>query len=228
MSSVQIEESWRQQLEDTFATPYFSGIVHFLRAEKAAGTTIYPAGKDIFRAFELTPFPKVKVVILGQDPYHNPGQAHGLSFSVPKGIPHPPSLQNILKEIGDDLGHPIPGSGDLRYWAEQGVLLLNASLTVAAHQPNSHAHIGWHQFTDAVIARLSANREHIVFLLWGSFAAQKAALIDVNRHLILKTAHPSPLSAYRGFFGCRHFSKTNEYLINHNEKPIDWNLAAKE
>lgn len=228
MPAVQIEESWRQQLEDTFTTPYFSGIVDLLRAEKAKGTTIYPAGKDIFRAFELTPFPKVKVVILGQDPYHNPGQAHGLSFSVPQGVPHPPSLQNIFKEINDDLGFPVPVSGDLSYWARQGVLLLNASLTVVAHQPNSHAHIGWHQFTDEVIARLSEKRDHLVFLLWGSFAQQKSALIDADRHLVLKTVHPSPLSAYRGFFGCHHFSKTNEYLMNHNKKPIDWHLAAKE
>lgn len=226
MSEVQIEASWKQQLQQEFAAPYFTEIAQFLRTEKAAGKIIYPAGKDIFRAFNTTAFDAVKVIILGQDPYHNPGQAHGLSFSVPAGLPHPPSLQNIFKEINDDLGHPIPVSGDLTRWAEQGVLLLNASLTVEAHKANSHAAIGWHLFTDAVIRALSEKREQLVFLLWGSFAQQKANFIDTTKHLILKTVHPSPLSAYRGFFGCRHFSKTNEYLLHHNKKPIDWNLSG--
>lgn len=225
MAEVQIEASWKRQLETAFNAPYFTEIVQFLKQEKAAGKIIYPAGKDIFRAFNTTPFDAVKVVILGQDPYHNPGQAHGLSFSVPPGIALPPSLQNIFKELHADLGCPIPDSGDLTRWAEQGVLLLNAALSVEAHHANSHAHIGWHQFTDAAIRALAHNREHLVFLLWGSFAQQKAGFIDSTKHLILKTVHPSPLSAYRGFFGCKHFSKANDYLRNHHKQPIDWNLS---
>lgn len=224
MPEVQIEAGWKEQLQAEFSTAYFSEIASFLRSEKAGGKVIYPAGKDIFRAFNTSPFAAVKVVILGQDPYHNPGQAHGLSFSVPAGIPHPPSLQNIFKELRDDTGCAIPVSGDLSRWAEQGVLLLNAALTVEAHKANSHAQIGWHRFTDAAIRALATGREHLVFLLWGSFAQQKASLIDPAKHLILQTVHPSPLSAYRGFFGCRHFSKTNDYLRLHNKKPIDWNL----
>lgn len=225
MPEIQIEAGWKEQLEAEFRSAYFLEIASLLRREKAAGKVIYPAGKDIFRAFNTTPFDAVKVVILGQDPYHNPGQAHGLSFSVPAGIPHPPSLQNIFKELRDDCGCGIPVSGDLSRWAEQGVLLLNAALTVEAHKANAHAHIGWHRFTDAAIRALAAGREHLVFLLWGSFAQQKASLIDPAKHLILQTVHPSPLSAYRGFFGCHHFSKTNDYLLLHNKKPIDWNLS---
>ncbi|MGC4057805.1 MAG: uracil-DNA glycosylase [Chitinophagaceae bacterium] len=222
--AVQIEESWKEQLAQEFEDPYFAQLSTFLKQEKQAGKTIYPAGPDIFRAFNTTPFDKVSVVLLGQDPYHNPGQAHGLSFSVPQGVPPPPSLVNIFKELHQDTGMPVPRSGDLTSWAEQGVLLLNAALTVEAHKANSHSNIGWHRFTDAVIHAVAEKRKNIVFLLWGRFAQSKAAFIDPQQHLILKAAHPSPLSAHNGFFGCGHFSKTNEYLAHHNKKPIDWNL----
>ncbi|GAA4459174.1 uracil-DNA glycosylase [Rurimicrobium arvi] len=225
MAAVKIEESWKEQLAKEFEDPYFAQLSAFLKQEKQAGKTIYPAGPDIFRAFNTTPFDKVSVVLLGQDPYHNPGQAHGLSFSVPQGVPPPPSLVNIFKELHQDTGMPVPRSGDLTPWAEQGVLLLNAALTVEAHKANSHANIGWHRFTDAVIHAVAEKRKNIVFLLWGRFAQSKAAFIDPQQHLILKAAHPSPLSAHNGFFGCRHFSKTNEYLAHHNKKPIDWNLS---
>ncbi len=223
---VAIEQSWKEALRDEFEKPYFEQIVLFLKNERKSGKTIYPPGPMIFNAFHCTPFSKVKVVIIGQDPYHGQGQAHGLSFSVPENITPPPSLVNIFKELHEDLQKPVPVSGNLEPWARQGVLLLNASLTVAANTPNSHSQIGWHIFTDQVIMRLSAQKEHIVFLLWGKFAQNKAALIDASKHKVLKAAHPSPFSAYSGFFGCRHFSKANEWLEQMGEQPIDWSLAA--
>ena len=219
---VQIESSWKHKLSAEFDKLYFHEIVHFLKAEKAAGKTIYPAGKNIFNAFAFTPFNEVKVVILGQDPYHNLGQAHGLSFSVPEGVPPPPSLVNIFKEIESDFSTVLPRNGNLERWAKQGVLLLNAALTVEANQPNSHAKIGWHLFTDEVIRVISSDCENVVFLLWGKFGQQKYILIDETRHFVLKAAHPSPLSAYSGFFGCQHFSKTNEWLENHGLKKMNW------
>lgn len=221
---VQIAESWKTRLADEFARPYFYQIVLHLKTERAAGKIIYPPGSLIFNAFNLTPFDAVKVVIIGQDPYHGPGQAMGLSFSVPRGVSSPPSLINIFKELKQDIGVSIPSHGDLTSWAQQGVLLLNASLTVRANEPNSHAHIGWHQFTDAVIRILSEQKENLVFLLWGRFAQDKQALIDGLKHHILKAAHPSPFSADKGFFGCRHFSKTNEYLVRNGKDPVDWKL----
>ena len=221
---VKIEASWKAELKDEFAKPYFEDIAAFLKAEKAAGKVIYPPGPYIFNAFNTTPFDDVKVVILGQDPYHGPGQAHGLSFSVPPGVPPPPSLVNIFKEINTDLNLPIPSHGYLEKWAKQGVLLLNASLTVEAHKPMSHSKIGWHHFTDDVIRILSKDKEHLVFMLWGSFAKSKAELIDKDKHLILTAAHPSPLSAYNGFFGCRHFSKANFWLQKMGMAQIDWAL----
>lgn len=223
MMDVKIEQSWKDALEDEFGKPYFISLVRFLHAEKAAGKTIYPPGKDIFRAFELTPVDKVKAVILGQDPYHGPGQAMGLSFSVPSGVPAPPSLRNIFKEIHDDLGIEMSGYPDLEKWARQGVLLLNAVLTVQAGSPASHSNIGWTEFTDAVIRYLSDNRSGIVFLLWGNFARSKKSLIDTSRHYVLEAAHPSPL-ARGAFFGCRHFSRTNEILVREGKEPIDWQL----
>jgi len=221
---VAIEASWKEHLKDEFEKPYFAKIVQFLKEEKNAGKVIYPPGKLIFNAFECTPFDKVKVVVIGQDPYHNPGQAHGLSFSVPDGIQPPPSLLNIFKEIQTDLSITMPRTGNLEKWARQGVLLLNASLTVVANTPMSHSQIGWHIFTDEVIRRVSSGKEHVVFMLWGKFAQNKEVLIDSSRHKILKAAHPSPLSAYNGFFGCCHFSKANAYLQEMGEKPIDWSL----
>lgn len=221
---VAIEESWKKALKDEFAKPYFHQIVTHLKMEKMAGKTIYPPGPLIFNAFAKTPLPAVKVVILGQDPYHNPGQAHGLSFSVPDGVPPPPSLVNIYKEITADTGIPMPRTGNLTPWAEQGVLLLNASLTVRMNEPGSHAKIGWADFTNAVIKHISDDRTHVVFLLWGRFAQEKQSLIDATKHLVLKAAHPSPLSAHNGFFGCRHFSRTNEYLVKNGIDPIDWSL----
>ena len=221
---VAIEESWKEELKEEFHKPYFEKIVTFLKEEKKAGKTIYPPGKLIFNAFNFTPFDKLKVVIIGQDPYHNPGQAHGLSFSVPDGVAPPPSLLNIFKELQEDLGIPLGHTGNLEHWARQGVLLLNASLTVEASKPMSHSQVGWHMFTDEVIKHISAHKEHVVFMLWGKFAQNKAALIDSSRHKILMAAHPSPLSAYNGFFGSRHFSLTNKYLQDMGEKPIDWNL----
>ena len=220
---VKIEQSWKDALAGEFEKPYFSSLVRFLHHEKAAGKTVYPPGNQIFRAFELTPADNVKVVILGQDPYHGPGQAMGLSFSVPENIPAPPSLKNIFKEIHDDLGITISGYPNLEKWARQGVLLLNAVLTVRAGEAASHGNIGWKEFTDAVIQYISDNREGVVFLLWGNFARSKKALIDTSRHYVLEAAHPSPL-ARGAFFGCRHFSKTNEILTSQGKKPIDWQL----
>ena len=221
---VQLEESWKKELSEEFGKPYFQKIVSFLKEEKKAGKIIYPPGKLIFNAFQCTPLSKVKVVIMGQDPYHNAGQAHGLSFSVPDGVKPPPSLLNIFKEIHDDLGIPFPATGNLEKWARQGVLLLNASLTVEANQPMSHSQLGWHIFTDEVIRHISMTRENIVFMLWGRFAQNKENLIDSTRHKILKAAHPSPLSAYNGFLGCRHFSQANNWLSEHRVSPIDWTL----
>lgn len=221
---VKIESSWKKVLLDQFGQPYFQAIVALLKQQKQEGKTIYPAGPNIFSAFENTPFDNVKVVILGQDPYHNPGQAHGLAFSVQKGIPPPPSLVNIYKEIHQDTGAYIPKHGNLEQWAEQGVLLLNAALTVVANTPMSHSKIGWHEFTNAVIRVVSENKAHVVFMLWGAFARSKQELIDSSKHLILTAAHPSPLSAHNGFFGCRHFSKANKWLEEHGIAPIDWSI----
>jgi len=219
--NVKMEESWKLQLSSQFEQPYFQQLVQFVRAEYAAGTC-YPPGRLIFNAFDATPFDSVKVVILGQDPYHDEGQAHGLCFSVNDGVAFPPSLQNIFKEIQQETGAPIPTSGNLTRWAHQGVLLLNSMLTVRAHQAGSHQGHGWEQFTDAVIARLNEGRDNLVFLLWGSYAIKKGALIDRTRHLVLTSAHPSPLSSYRGFFGNHHFILCNEYLIKHGKQPILW------
>jgi uracil-DNA glycosylase len=220
---VKIEQGWKKILQDEFDKPYFTEISHFLKTEKSQGKIIYPPGPQIFNAFDKTPFDKVKVVLLGQDPYHGPGQAMGLSFSVPDGIKPPPSLINIFKELHTDVGIPIPKTGNLTKWAEQGVLLLNASLTVRVNEPNSHAKIGWHTFTDAVIQKLSEHRKNIVFLLWGAFAKQKQVFINPGQHLILQTAHPSPFSVEK-FFGCKHFSKTNNYLVYNGIDPINWSL----
>lgn len=220
-----IEDSWRKILEDEFHQPYFSELKKFLLHEKNEGKTFYPPGSLIFNAFNLTPFNEVKVVILGQDPYHGKGQAHGLCFSVPEGVPPPPSLVNIFKEIKNDLNVPIPVTGNLVKWAKQGVLLLNALLTVRANQPASHHHIGWENFTDKVIQKLSDEKSGIVFLLWGRFAQDKSSLIDPARHHILKAAHPSPFSANNGFFGCKHFSRTNELLVAQGNTPVDWSLV---
>ena len=222
---VAIENSWKEELKEEFSKPYFEHIVHFLKEEKKAGKVIYPPGKQIFNAFEFTPFENVKVVILGQDPYHGPGQAHGLSFSVPDGVKPPPSLVNIFKELNTDLEIPIPSTGNLKKWAKQGVLLLNASLTVEANTPNSHSTAGWHAFTDEVIRHISADKDGVVFMLWGRFAQNKEALIDTSKHLVLKAAHPSPFSVHSGFFGCKHFSKANAWLREKGEKQIDWNLV---
>ncbi|NSL91148.1 uracil-DNA glycosylase [Chitinophaga sp. Mgbs1] len=222
--NVQMEESWKDVLKDEFNKTYFSEIVMHLKHEKALGKTIYPAGNLIFNAFDKTPFDKVKVVILGQDPYHGPGQAHGLSFSVLDGIKPPPSLVNIYKEMKTDLGLEIPASGNLTKWAEHGVLLLNAFLTVRASEPASHSKIGWENFTDAVIRKISDQKQNVVFLLWGRFAQDKQILIDATRHHILKAAHPSPFSADKGFFGCKHFSRTNELLQKAGIEAVDWRL----
>lgn len=219
----QIEESWKEVLKDEFEKPYFPLLKKFLLEEKQRHV-IYPQGSQIFSAFNLTPFEKVSVVLLGQDPYHGPGQAHGLCFSVPRGIAPPPSLINIFKELKSDLGIPFPGHGNLTGWARQGVLLLNATLTVRANQAGSHQKKGWENFTDKVIETLSLKRKNLVFLLWGNYAQQKSVLINPEKHLILKSVHPSPLAASRGFFGCRHFSKTNQYLEKNGKEPIDWNL----
>ncbi len=224
--SVKIEPEWAEVLSEEFDKEYFQEIVRFLKQEKALGKTIYPAGPDIFRAFELTPFSKVKAVLLGQDPYHGYGQAHGLCFSVQKGVPPPPSLVNIYKELKDDLGIDPPPHGCLEEWAQQGLLMLNASLTVEAAKPMSHSKIGWEIFTDTVIRKVSEQKEGIIFLLWGRFAQQKEVLIDKQKHFILKAAHPSPFSAYSGFFGSRPFSKTNELLEKAGKKPIDWHIRA--
>ena len=221
---VKIETSWKEVLKHEFSKSYFQEIVAFLRTEKMAGKTIYPPGSLIFNAFNTTPFHQVKVVLIGQDPYHGAGQAHGLCFSVQSGINPPPSLINIFKELQQDLGLPVPHHGNLTHWAEQGVLLLNASLTVRANEPMSHSRIGWAEFTDAAIRKVSEQRKNVVFLLWGKFAQEKQPLIDETHHLVLKAAHPSPLSAHNGFFGCRHFSKTNEYLVRNGIDPVDWSL----
>ena len=221
---VKIEASWKEILKEEFDKTYFQQIVTFIKTEKAAGKIIYPPGKLFFNAFYKTPFPEVKVVLLGQDPYHNKGQAHGLSFSVPPGIPPPPSLINIFKELKADIGIEIPTTGNLESWATQGVLLLNASLSVRQNEPGSHSKIGWLQFTDTVIEKLSEKKDGIVFLLWGKFAQEKQSIIDETKHFVLKAAHPSPFSADKGFFGCRHFSKTNEILTKQNKEPINWKL----
>lgn len=219
---VKIEPSWKAVLKHEFTKPYFLQVATHLKTEKASGTTVYPPGQLIFNAFNTTPFNEVKVVILGQDPYHNPGQAHGLSFSVPDGVPPPPSLVNIYKELHTDIGLLIPKTGNLTKWAQQGVFLLNAILTVRANEPASHSKIGWMDFTDAVIKKLSAEKSGLVFLLWGKFAQEKQVLIDETKHTVLKAAHPSPFSADKGFFGCRHFSRTNEVLMKQGLAPIDW------
>jgi uracil-DNA glycosylase len=220
--NVKIEESWKQMLAEEFGSAYFERLAAFVRSAYSKGT-VYPPAKNIFEAFNRTPFDKVKVVILGQDPYHEPNQAHGLCFSVQDGVQPPPSLKNIYKELEDEYGTPfLNRNGDLSHWADQGVLLLNATLTVAAGNAGSHQGKGWEIFTDAVIAKLSAHRENLVFLLWGSYARRKGMVIDRRRHLVLECAHPSPLSVYRGFFGCGHFKKTNEYLAEHNLPQINW------
>ena len=218
---VKIEKSWQEVLQPEFDKPYFESLVGFVKQEYASRTIFPPAGQ-IFSAFNTCPFSDVKVVILGQDPYHGPGQAHGLCFSVNDGIPFPPSLQNIFKEISSDLGLQIPSSGNLTRWAEQGVLLLNATLTVRASQAGSHQGKGWEEFTDSVIKIISEKAENVVFILWGSYAIKKKALIDASKHCILTAPHPSPLSSYRGFFGCKHFSKTNTYLTSKGKTPIEW------
>lgn len=221
---VKIESSWKQELAGEFRQPYFKDITIFLKTERELGKVIYPPGNLIFNAFEKTTFDKVKVVLLGQDPYHGQGQAHGLSFSVPDGAPPPPSLVNIFKELKTDVGMEIPKTGNLTPWAEQGVLLLNAYLTVRAAEPASHSKIGWGTFTDAIIRKVSEDKSNVVFMLWGKFAAEKEALIDQSKHLVLKAPHPSPFSVERGFYGSRHFSKTNEYLVSKGKDPINWKL----
>ncbi len=224
---VKIEPSWKEALKDEFTKPYFLQVITFLKTEKAAGKIIYPPGALIFNAFNQTPFSKVRAVILGQDPYHGTGQAHGLSFSVPNGINPPPSLINIFKEIQKDIGVAMPKEyGNLTRWAEQGVLLLNAALTVRANEPFSHAKFGWADFTDAVIKKISDEKTGVVFLLWGKFAQEKQQLIDETKHFVLKAAHPSPFSADKGFFGCKHFSKTNELLTMQGLPPVDWKLLT--
>jgi uracil-DNA glycosylase len=224
---VKIEPSWKEALKEEFTKPYFLQIATFLKTEKATGKIIYPPGTLIFNAFNQTPFTKLKVVILGQDPYHGAGQAQGLSFSVQNGIKPPPSLVNIYKEIQTDIGVAMPKKyGNLTSWAQQGVLLLNAALTVRAGEPFSHAKFGWADFTDAVIRKISDEKKGIVFLLWGKFAQDKQVLIDETKHHVLKAAHPSPFSADKGFFGCKHFSKTNEFLLKEGQQPIDWKLLS--
>ena len=222
MAEVKLDPEWMSHVGGQFDLPYMTRLREFLQQEKSAGKIIYPAGAQIFNALNTTPFSKVKVVILGQDPYHGPGQAHGLSFSVPKGVPKPPSLMNICKEIEADLGIKMPASGDLTGWANQGVLLLNATLTVQQATAGSHQGKGWEDFTDSVIRALSDQREHLVFMLWGSYAQKKGAFIDRQKHLVLEAPHPSPLSAHRGFMGCKHFSKANAYLVTNGQAPITW------
>ena len=219
---VKIEQSWKNALNSEFEKDYFKNLTEFVRGEYLSGKTIYPSAKNIFNAFNLCPLNNVKVVIIGQDPYHEPHQAHGLCFSVESGVDLPPSLINIYKEIESDLGHKSITNGDLSYWAKQGVLLLNATLTVQAHIAASHAGHGWETFTDAVIRVVAQNQKNVVYMLWGSFAQKKAEFVNPNENLILKSAHPSPLSAYRGFFGNHHFSRANEYLIANGKTPIDW------
>lgn len=221
---VKIESSWKEALSSEFSSEYFGKIKDHLVSEKEAGNTIYPPGNLIFNAFDNTPFDKVKLVILGQDPYHGRGQAHGLCFSVPDGISAPPSLLNIYKEISADMGIPTPSHGNLQKWTTQGVLLLNAILTVRAGNAASHHDIGWEAFTNAAISKLSESRSGLVFLLWGKYAQEKEALIDTIKHLVLKAAHPSPYAASSGFFGCKHFSKANDYLVSQSKDPIDWSV----
>ena len=218
---VRIAADWKALLEEEFSKPYFEELIRFVKEEYAT-RRIYPRGSNIFRAFDKCPLDKLKVVIIGQDPYHGPGQAHGLCFSVDEGVPHPPSLQNIFKEVAADIGTPIPASGNLDRWAEQGVLLLNAVLTVREHEAASHAGKGWEQFTDAVVRKIAERKRGVVYLLWGSYAQKKGAIANPAENCILKAVHPSPLSAYRGFLGCKHFSKANEYLISTGQTPINW------
>jgi len=221
MADVRIAEDWKTVLREEFTKPYFDELVEFVKGEYAS-TTVFPAGRNIFRAFDKCPLDKLKVVIIGQDPYHGEGQANGLCFSVSEGVPFPPSLQNILKEVHDDTGAEMPSSGELDRWAEQGVLLLNAVLTVRAHEAASHAGKGWERFTDAVVRAIAERKEGVVYMLWGNYAQKKGAIADPERNLILRAVHPSPLSAYRGFFGCRHFSMANDYLRSQGKEPINW------
>ena len=221
MADVRIAEDWKVILSEEFSKPYFEELVSFVRSEYASGE-VFPAGRNIFRAFDRCPFDKLRVVIIGQDPYHGPGQANGLCFSVADGVPFPPSLQNIFKEVRDDVGTPIPPTGELERWAEQGVLLLNAVLTVKAHHAASHSGRGWEQFTDAVVRAIAERKQGIVYMLWGSYAQKKGAIADPTKNLVLKAVHPSPLSAYRGFFGCKHFSAANAYLRSIGKEPIVW------
>lgn len=221
MADVRIAEDWKAILQEEFDKPYFEELISFVKDEYGRGT-VYPAGRNIFRAFDRCPVDRLKVVIIGQDPYHGPGQANGLCFSVGEGVPFPPSLQNILKEVRDDVGAPMPLSGELERWAEQGVLLLNAVLTVRAHEAASHAGRGWERFTDAVVKAIAERKEGVVYMLWGSYAQKKGSIADPSRNLILKAVHPSPLSAYRGFFGCKHFSAANAYLASIGKEPIEW------
>lgn len=221
MAEVRIAQDWKEVLNEEFSKPYFEELVEFVKSEYASGT-VYPAGGNIFRAFDKCPFDKIKVVIIGQDPYHGPRQANGLCFSVARGVQFPPSLQNIFKEVLSDIGTPIPESGELDRWAEQGVLLLNSVLTVRAHQAASHAGRGWERFTDAVVRAIAERKENVVYMLWGSYAQKKGAIANPSKNLILKAVHPSPLSAYRGFFGCKHFSEANRYLESVGKSPIIW------
>lgn len=224
MATAKIDQSWLDQIGSEFDKPYMKALKDFLLHEKEAGRQIYPKGGEIFSALNLTHFKNVRVVIIGQDPYHGPNQAHGLAFSVRKGVPVPPSLQNIYKELQMEYGTPIPSDGELTGWAEQGVLLLNATLTVQRANAGSHQKKGWEEFTDAIIRAVNDHHEHVVFMLWGSYAQKKGAFIDRKRHLVLEAPHPSPLSAHRGFFGCGHFKKANDYLVAHGRKPVDWTI----
>lgn len=227
MNAVKLEPSWLAQVEDEFSKPYMQKLREFLITRKQHNAVIYPPGNKIFNALNSTPFDKVRVVILGQDPYHGPGQAHGLCFSVQPGVKVPPSLANIYRELNNDLDLPVPGHGYLQSWADQGVLLLNSVLTVERGQAGSHQNKGWETFTDAVVHKLEQKRQNLVFMLWGSYAQKKGAVIDTRRHLVLKAPHPSPLSAHRGFLGCGHFSKTNQYLNEHQLQAIDWSVPAR-
>ena len=218
---VRIAEDWKEILREEFSKPYFEELVSFVKQEYASGE-VFPAGRNIFRAFDKCPFEKLKVVIIGQDPYHGEGQANGLCFSVNEGVPFPPSLKNIFKEVSDDIGVPVPRSGELDRWAEQGVLMLNAVLTVRAHNAASHAGYGWERFTDAVVKAIAERKQGVVYMLWGSYAQRKGAIANPKQNLILHAVHPSPLSAYRGFFGCKHFSQANNYLISIGKEPIEW------
>ena len=226
LEQVRLHDSWKLRLASEFSAGYMAELRNFLAQRKQQGATVFPPGPKIFNALDSAPFEQVRVVILGQDPYHGPGQAHGLCFSVPRGVAVPPSLRNIFAEIEIDLGIDRPSHGDLSTWARQGVLLLNAVLTVEQQQAGSHQGKGWERFTDRIVAELSKEREHLVFLLWGSHAQKKGQVIDASKHLVLRAPHPSPLSAHRGFFGCRHFSAANEYLQQHGVEPIDWRLPA--